>query len=253
MNFALLLAFAAATDHSAWTRLLERFVGADARVDYRGWKASGTAELDQYVAGLSEPWPAATTAAERKAASINAYNALVVQWILLNYPVESIWKTDNPFRKARHRIDGKEVSLDGIENGLRELGDPRVHATLVCAALSCPPLRREAYTAERLDEQMDDNARAWLADSRWNEFDPAQRRAEVSAIFQWFKKDFERDGGTVEKFLARYAPETAQPMLEAGSVTLRHRTYRWGLNDRAGVGEGFGGVSLWWNVLRNRF
>ena len=62
-------------------------------------------------------------------------------------------------------IDGREVTLDGIEHRtLRPLGDPRIHGAIVCASLSCPPLRQEPYREERLDAQLDDNVRRWLAD-----------------------------------------------------------------------------------------
>jgi hypothetical protein len=64
-------------------------------------------------------------ASARKAALINAYNALTVRWILSNYPVRSIWSTEDPFRAQRHVLDGKPVSLDEIENRLRAMGDPR--------------------------------------------------------------------------------------------------------------------------------
>ncbi len=233
--------------------MLARHVTPQARVDYSAWKKSGTGELDRYLETLAAPWPAAAMPSQaRKAALINAYNALVVRWILGNYPVESIWKTANPFREPRHTVDGRIVSLDQIENELRELGDPRVHAVLVCAARSCPPLRREAYRAGRLDEQMDDNTRIWLANAELNKFDTSRLKAEVSSIFHWFAADFQRNGGTVREFLARFAPPPAQPMLREG-VVIRYKTYQWGLNDTGRVGENYGGVSLWWNVLKNKF
>lgn len=87
---------------------------------------------------------------ERKAALINAYNPFTVNWVVQNYPVKSIWRTSRPFGEVRHVLDGGKVSLDQIETELRNMGDPRIHGVLVCAALSCPPLRREAYVPEDL-------------------------------------------------------------------------------------------------------
>jgi len=202
----LLLALLMTIDHSSWDALLKKYVSVEHRVDYGRWKANGLPALDAYLETLAKPWPSEMAAGERKAASINAYNALTVRWMLGNYPVKSIWKTKKPFVTRRHQVDGKTVSLDDVENGLRSLGDPRVHAVLVCAARSCPPLRHEAYLATKLDEQMDDNTRAWLSNPDLNKFDPAKRTAEVSPIFEWFKADFEKNGGTVAQFLARYAP-----------------------------------------------
>ncbi|MEZ5352032.1 MAG: DUF547 domain-containing protein [Bryobacteraceae bacterium] len=244
------LAASPGIDHEAWDRLVRRYVNEAARVDYVSWKNDGLPALDAYLATLAQPWPASITPAGRKAASINAYNALVVRWILANYPVQSIWKTDDPFRKARHRMDGRALSLDQIENQLRALGDPRVHAVLVCAARSCPPLRREAYREDRLDAQMDDNARAWLSNEVWNRFEMGA--VEVSPIFDWFGGDFKSKGQTLRGFLARYGPPGASQVLDSGT-RIRFRTYDWGLNDAGRVGEGYRGVRLWWDVLKNKF
>lgn len=37
----------------------------------------------------------------------------------------------------------------------KDFQEPRIHAALVCAAISCPPLRQEPYTGENLDEQLE--------------------------------------------------------------------------------------------------
>jgi len=70
----------------------------------------------------------------------------------------------------------------------------------------CPPLFAEAFVAERLDAQLDEQARAWLADPERNRYDRAESEVRVSAIFAWFEGDFERDAGSVQAWIARYAP-----------------------------------------------
>jgi Protein of unknown function, DUF547 len=85
-----------------------------------------------------------------------------MEWIVENYPVGSILGTQRPFKARRFRLAGESVSLDEIESRLHEMKDPRIHAALVCAARSCPPLRREGYASGRLDEQLDANVREWL-------------------------------------------------------------------------------------------
>ena len=142
---------AGALRHSAWDALLKRYVNDQSRVDYQHWKQEAVADLDAYLKQLAEPWPQGIAANEKKAALINAYNALTDRWILHNYPVRSTWATKDPFTAKRHVVDGHKVSLDDIESQLRGMGDPRIHAALVCAARSCPPLRREAYTGNELD------------------------------------------------------------------------------------------------------
>lgn len=250
------LAFAAGgagdvTDHRIFDGLLKKYVDARHRVDYAGLKKDGMSELIRYLAKLVAPWPANLAPAARDATLINAYNALTIRWILEHYPVVSIWKTSKPFTKQRHKVNGKEMSLDDIETQLRETVGPRAHSVLVCAALSCPPLRREAYAASRLDEQLDSNTREWLQNKQLNEFSPERRRADVSSIFKWYRQDFTKDGNTLAGFLAKYGPPEAQ-FLNSGKGDIEFREYRWGLNDISNIGEKYSGWSFKLDYLKNK-
>lgn len=243
---ALLLAVpapAGGLDHSRWDRVLKTYATLDSRVDYQNLKWNASKDLEPYVKELAAPWPSGLSVAETKAALLNAYNALAVHWIVLNYPQKSIWRTDNPFRNARHVLNGQPVSLDQIEARLREMKDPRIHAALVCAARSCPPLRREAYVPDRLEEQLDDNTRVWLADKRFNEFPPDGRVARVSEIFKWYAKDFQAAGG-VKEFLARYAPVAIK------NRKIEYLPYNWGLNDATPLGSDYSQWDFYRDQLR---
>ncbi len=171
--------------------------------------------------------------------------------MLQHFPVKSIWKTKKPFTGQRHTLDGKHVSLDDIETELRQTMGPRAHSVLVCAARSCPPLRREAYVASRLPEQLDDNTRAWLANASLNQFDALAGEAGISSIFKWYRDDFEENGETLEGFLERYAPEGSMPALQGKKKRrIRFLNYDWGLNDTGREGEGYRGFYL--DYLRNK-
>ena len=249
-----LLAAAAAgadLDHSGWDAVLKQFLTPASRVDYRGLKQRGLTDLDAYLRELAQPWPGDMGPAATKAALINAYNALTVRWIVSNYPVESIWSTNDPFRAARHILGGKHVSLDGIEGRLRAMQDPRIHAALVCAARSCPPLRREAYAAAHIDTQLDANVRRWLADARLNEFAPGRNTASISAIFKWYAGDFEQAGG-LREFLARFAPQGASGLLLEPKLQLEYKTYNWGLNDTS-PGGAYSQLHFYWDSARNGY
>ena len=89
------------------------------------------------------------------------------------------------FDGIRHRAAGEELTLDDIEHGrLRtDYNEPRIHFALVCAALSCPPLREEAYRGDILDEQLDDQGRAFLNDPRENRLERERGRVHLSKIF----------------------------------------------------------------------
>ena len=240
-------------DYSAWNELAKKYIDSEHRVDYKALKARDLARLDTYLRQFEPTWPSDMTAAAQKAALINAYNALTVRWILANYPVESIWNTEHPFKEARHTLNAKRVSLDDIETKLRNMGDPRIHAALVCAARSCPPLRREAYTADRVNAQLDDNFREWLANPKLNEFLPNHEKAEVSMIFKWYGEDFDKAGGSLKKTLANYGPPVKAAFLLNTGAKLEYKSYDWGLNDTSDLGADYSKLNFWWDALRNKW
>lgn len=237
----------AGPDPMIWDALLKRYVNGEARVDYSRWKREGVQELDAFLRQVAAPWPAAMSAQARKAAWINTYNALTVRWVLAHYPVQSIMQTPNPFRAARHAVGGRVVSLDQVESQLRRLGDPRIHSVLVCAARGCPPLRREAYTAERIEAQLDENTRVWLANTKLNQFLPERNVASVSAIFKWYEDDF-GSARELRAFLARHAAEGKGEFLSRPEAKLTFKSYDWGLNDASRMGQDYAPWRLYWDV-----
>lgn len=240
-------------DHTTWNRILSKRVNSAARVDYARIKNHDFAALDAYVNQLARPWPKTLTANESNAALINSYNALTVRWMVGNYPTESIWRTHHPFTDARHTLDGKKVSLDQIESRLRALGDPRIHGALVCASLSCPPLRNEAYQGATLDRQLDENVRTWLANAALNEFLPQQRIAKVSMIYKWYAEDFRKSYGSVEKFLAKYAPSGQGSFLLQPGAKLDYFPYKWGINDTSNLGVNYTALQFYRDAMINKY
>lgn len=226
--------------HSAWTALLQRWVH-DGQVNYAAFKREGRADLEDYLNKLS-----ATCAADymkwsreqRLAFWINTYNAFTVLLIIDHYPIESIRKIGFlPGATFRNRfipmpgLKGGEISLNDIENGtLRaDFREPRIHFALVCASVSCPLLRNEAYGATDLNRQLDEQTRLFLKDTRKNRFDPATNTLYLSPIFDWFQKDFEVVAGSVSAYVGRYLDN---PMIGKPGVKIDHTTYDWSLNDR---------------------
>jgi hypothetical protein len=124
------------------------------------------------------------------------------------------------------------MSLDDIEHEtLRKLFDePRVHMALVCAAKGCPPLRTEPYRGDRLDGQLDDQARRYLASPAGLRVEPGGRKVAVSAIFKWFDDDFDSAGG-VRAFLTGYAPDAARTALAERKTKITYLDYDWSLNE----------------------
>ena len=87
---------------------------------------------------------------------INVYNILAAKMITDHYPIESIKDVGSLFKSVWKRpagkVGGKERTLNDIEHEiLRKMDEPRIHVAIVCASISCPDLRLEAYTAGKAE------------------------------------------------------------------------------------------------------
>ncbi|SDX64322.1 DUF547 domain-containing protein [Hymenobacter psychrophilus] len=220
-------AAAAAFDHSAFDRLLKKYVDARGRVNYKGFR-SEEKDFDAYLARLSQNPPKATDAqAEQMAFWINAYNAYTIRLILDNYPLKSIKDIGEPWKKVFFSIGGTKMSLDDIEHGIlrKKFDDPRIHFALVCASISCPPLRPEAYTAARLSAQLDAQGRAFLNDTGKNKLNA--QSAQLSNYFNWYKDDWNKNGQSVVKWVNKYAKTNISDNTKIGYLD-----YNWNLNEQ---------------------
>ena len=201
--------------------------------DYRGATGQDRKRLAAYLANLGDARPSAMTPDERKAFYVNAYNAMAIGIVLDRYPIKSIMDVDNAFKKIERRIGGEALSLDRIENKLRSFDDPRFHFAIVCVSESCPPLASRAYTAEKVSAVFERQARAFVNDPRRNAIDRAKGRLSLSRIFDWNRKEFERDAETVSKYVARYiADRETAAWLAARAQKPEFLDYDWKLNQR---------------------
>ena len=237
--------------HEAWDGLVKKYVNERGLVAYAAWKEN-KADLDALEAYLRQfaAKPETPASGNDEAASlINLYNATTVRWILTNYPADSIMGLSDSFGAKRHEIGGRKTSLNDIEHGsARPLLGYRAHAALVCAARSCPPLQRFAYTADKVESQIDTAYRAWLAREDLNHFVPEEKKAEISSIFNWFKEDFAKAGG-VKTILPKYAPQQDQNFLAGGDYEISYLAYNWGLNDQGEQGKSYSRLRLYWDLI----
>jgi hypothetical protein len=252
---------AAALDHShkAWDELLKKHVryvqgGNASRVDYAGFARERPllkAVLDEYQkVGRAEfdGW----SKSRQQAFLINGYNAWTIEKILTRYPdIKSIRDFGtvfgNPWKDKFFTLFGQPSYLDQVEHEiLRKEGvydDPRVHVAVVCASIGCPMLRNEAFTGERLEAQLEDAMRRFMSDRTRNRYNPQSRRLEVSKIYDWYGKDFEKGHkgfASVKGAAAKYADLLAdapadREAVRSQSVDVAFLDYDWALND-IGVG-----------------
>ena len=239
---ALAVADAQALDEDLYAAILERHtlaVGdvASTRVDYGALRTSEAWEA--LLLSLRGSDPGRLRARNDKLAFwINAYNILAIDLVRRHYPIDSIRSIGSfsspVWKKTAGEIGGRPYTLHEIEHEiLRPMGEPRIHAAIVCASLSCPPLRREPYRAAELEAQLDDNVRRWFADPRKGaRIDRSERTLYLSSILDWFVEDF---GDSVLPFAATHLPDVDASWIRAqgGALQIRYFEYDWSLNDTA--------------------
>ncbi len=222
-------------DHAPWTALLKKYVNAKGLVNYKGFIKDQKA-LDAYLATLSNNPPEKSWSRDEQLAYwFNAYNAFTVKLITMHYPVSSIKKigpdvqvifVNTPWDKNFFKIGGKNFSLNDIEHKTlrKDFEEPRMHFALNCASTSCPKLRNEAYEASKLNSQLDDQARDFLADKSRNVITP--NKLKISKIFSWYGKDFTKSSGKID-YLNKYAPVKINR-----SANIEYMDYSWDLNEQ---------------------
>lgn len=226
----------AAFDHGALDALLRAHVDPEGFVDYDGLR-SDTMALDAYIESLAKAEPESLGRDERLALLINAYNAFTLRLILDHMPLDSIRDIPGGQRwdARRWRLSGATVSLNEIEHELirPRFAEPRIHFALVCAAVGCPPLRREAYTGARLEAQLADQTRIVHTSPRWFTLDAARGEVGLTALYDWYRGDFEQQGGSVLAYVARHVPDLAALIAGDRAPRVRFLDYDWRLNSTA--------------------
>lgn len=226
-------------DHSTFTQVLTTFVDAEGNVAYGRLQEDPEALL-QYLRQLAATDPGQFTEAGQIAFWINAYNAYTLKLIIDKYPVSSILRTvgipipklNMPWLKKIATVGGTVYTLDHIEHQIlrKQFAEPRIHFGLVCASISCPPLRREAYTGAQLDAQLTEQALLFLNDTARNQIKEATDTIRISKIFDWFEEDFTGAYDSVQPFLSQFFSGPVREKLLAEGYRIKYLDYDWGLN-----------------------
>lgn len=236
--FLLLLpvaAFAQEPDYSQWNRILATYYNPATGMDYKALKARDANALQTLRQQLGKVNVAKLNPKQQLAYWINVYNVNVVSTVVEKYPVDSIRdiSTDplirlNVFKKERVPFGGELLSLDDVEHKkIRPVfKDARIHFAVNCAAKSCPPIRPEAYVGARVDAQLDDQARKFLAKNVRFERDGDELTIHVTKIMDWYGDDFDSWAGGRVAFIKKYVNVPA-----AKEVDIEYDDYDWALND----------------------
>ena len=224
--------------HKPYNNVIKQFV-KDGLVDYSGLKLNPK-DLSLYLdeaAAVSEANFKSWTKEQQLAFLINLYNAETLRLIIDHYSVRSIKdiaaNSEGPWELPVVSLFGKKITLNHLEHGIirKNYDEPRIHFALVCAALGCLPLRSDPYTAEKLNQQLEEQGRRFISDSTKNRVDLENRIVYLSPIFQWFPQDFVKRSGSVLVFVEAYFPGKVSNELRKWNFKIEYTNYDWSLND----------------------
>lgn len=248
-------------DHSGYDTFLQTYV-ENGLVDYAGVK-NNREPLDQYLksvalldAAVFATWPRD----ERKAFWINTYNAITIEGIVRDYPIQyggflakkrfpqsSIRQIGDFWDTVFIKVMRKDITLNDIEHEIlrKEFDDPRIHFVLVCAAIGCPLLENRAFMPEGLDDRLNAAASNFILNRDKVRLDKENNYLYLSSILKWYKKDFplsENAAAAYSKygkntrgmvaFVAAYMAGPDREYIELNGPKIKYLDYDWSLNEQ---------------------
>jgi hypothetical protein len=204
--------------HRPLDQILDLYV-RDGQVYYRALK-SERARLDRYASSMNVPDAtyAGWSREQQMAFWLNAYNAFVLQTVVDSYPIRgksaefpssSIRQIPGAFEKRRHPAAGRTVTLDEIEKEmLPGFKEPRMYLALGRGAVGSGRLRSEAFSADRLDAQLEAVAADFLRHNQMIRIDRTAETISVTPIISWREAEF----------VSKYDPGAAGPYAQRSPV-----------------------------------
>jgi len=228
--------------HLLFTQILQDYV-SNGLVKYKMLKDDK--RLDKYIDQLENTDPKKIMNEKNRLAFwINAYT---LKFIIEEYPVESIndlhWGGlylgsllgTTIWDDEKIVINGTELSLNNIEYDIirKKFNEEKIHFALVCASISCPPQRNEAYEGYKLDKQLGEQAELFFNDVTKNKFDKNTRTASLSKILSWYEEDFGENEQAILNYVARFIDgEIAEDIKNNLSKwNIKYLSYNWDLNE----------------------
>jgi uncharacterized protein DUF547 len=232
----------------------------DGFVYYRALK-SERAKLDGYLSLIASTPIDKQPREEQLAFWLNAYDAIVLKTIIDHYPIQghvtefpghSIRQIPGAFDRLQHRVAGRLMTLDQIEQTVFPgFHDPRVYLAVGRGAVGGGRLRSEAFLPARIDAQLTEVARECTSRPECVFVDRDQNKVSASAIFSWHANDFIaayadsapalfKDRSPIERavlaFIAPTLLTTEKDFLGKNEFKVVFMPFDWSLTDLTGRG-----------------
>lgn len=246
--------------HDPLDQLLELYV-RDGLVYYNAVK-SDRRRLDGYIAVLNGPQARAIDRAsndDQIAFWLNAYNAIVLQTVVDNYPIRgqaanypsnSVRQIPGAFDRTPHPVGGRQITLDQIETKvLAGFRDPRLYLAIGRGALGGGRLRSESYNGAILGEQLAAVATEFATGGQLLDIDESSGTVTVTPILSWRQADFIAayasaapaafaERSPIEKALLAFIHPNMLPhereFLDRNQFHVEFAKFDWRLNDLTG-------------------
>lgn len=209
-----------------WSEFLSDYVTKDGYVNYKDMTYDKD-RLEKIVRDYDAMEPLDKWTENRELCFwINLYNIHVVNLVVQNYHVYSINDIDKAFDQVVCTIQGKDYSLNDIENNVlrSKFEEPRIHFAINCASASCPAMLNEAYVPEKIETQLAKQTYAFINNDELNSI--SEGKLEISKLFEWFERDFTKRGGVIS-FIQDYTSVEIK-----SDAKIAYKEYDWSLNGK---------------------
>ncbi len=227
--------------HEEWQTFLTRCVITNEEgihlVDYPHLSKSDIALLKQYTQRLSLIPISTYSRNEQLAFWINLYNALVVQIVADNYPIETVQDVNispglfsvGPWGSNLITVANTQLSLDDIQNRIiRPLwNDPRTHYALNDGTLGAANLSKQAFQGDQIEAQLNQAAFHYINSLRGVQV--IDGKLIASKLYDWYLDDFGGTEAYLITHLSIYAKEILRQRLKTVK-TVDTYMYNWHLN-----------------------
>jgi len=232
----------------------------DGLVYYRALRAE-RGRLDRYIASLAVAVPVyeAWSREHKMAYWLNAYDAFVLQTVIdrypikgasSNYPANSVRQIPGAFEQIKHRAAGRSVTLDDIEKTvLPQFHEPRLYLAIGRGAMGSGRLRSEAFSGDRIMQQLDDIQQEFVTEQEMVKIDRAAGQVSVTPIVSWHAAEFiaAYDKGAtgplaerspIERAIVAFIGPRVLPLekefLQKNEFKVTYHPFDWRLNDLTG-------------------
>lgn len=228
--------------YPTWQKFLANYLKVDNEqtlIAYQSVTAKDKIALAQAIQRLESIPVENYNRKEQLAYWINLYNMETVYLILEHYPIQSIKDISSgffsfgPWDEKLFTINGQKLSLNDIEHGIiRPIwNDPRIHAAVNCASMSCPNLRPTPFEGKKIYTQLNQ------AFSQFVNSDKGVRvkgnSIFLSEIFNWYAEDFGTQNKDILDFILIYASPALKQKIKnipKNNIDYQFNRYDWSLN-----------------------